>query len=75
MDVTVLPYLTKNVNVSLGCYGCRDATDIADDGCLVGIPIEKLGKIVASLKALAEKAMPEARKKGVYNQFVKIQQT
>jgi len=73
VDVTVIPYLTKNVNVSLGCYGCRDATDIADDECLVGIPMEKLGEIITSLKALAQKAMPEARNKGVYNQFVKVQ--
>lgn len=73
VDVTVIPYLTKNVNVSLGCYGCRDATDIADDECLVGIPVEKLGEIITSLKALAQKAMPEARNKGVYNQFVKVQ--
>jgi len=73
VDVTVIPYLTKNVNVSLGCYGCRDATDIADDECLVGIPMEKMGEIITSLKALAQKAMPEARNKGVYNQFVKVQ--
>jgi len=73
VDVTVIPYLTKNVNVSLGCYGCRDATDIADDECLVGIPMEKMDKIAASLEALAQKAMPEARNKGVYNQFIKAQ--
>jgi len=73
VDVTVIPYLTKNVNVSLGCYGCRDATDIADDECLVGMPMEKMGEIITSLKALAQKAMPEARNKGVYNQFVKVQ--
>ncbi len=73
VDVTVIPYLTKNVNVSLGCYGCRDATDIADDECLVGIPIEKIDRIIISLKALAQKAMPEARNKGVYNHFVKVQ--
>jgi uncharacterized protein (DUF169 family) len=73
VDVTVSPYLTKNVNVSLGCYGCRDATDIADDECLVGIPMEKLDEIITSLKALTQKAMPEARNKEVYNQFVKVQ--
>ena len=74
VDVTVIPYLTKNINVSLGCYGCRDATDIADDECLVGIPIEKLEEILTSLKALSQKAMPEARQKRVYNQFIKAQE-
>lgn len=73
VDVTVIPYLTKNVNISLGCYGCRDATDIEDDECLVGIPMEKMDKIAASLEALAQKAMPEARNKGVYNHFIKAQ--
>jgi len=73
VDVTVIPYLTKNVNVSLGCYGCRDATDIADDECLVGIPMDKMDEIITSLEALAQKAMPEARNKGVYNRFVKVQ--
>ena len=74
VDVTVIPYLTKNVNVSLGCYGCRDATDITDDECLVGIPFEKLREIVTSLEALSKKAMPEARQKRVYNQFIKAQE-
>jgi uncharacterized protein (DUF169 family) len=73
VDVTVIPYLTKNVNVSLGCYGCRDATDIADDECLVGIPFKKLKEIVTSLEALSKKAMPEARQKKVYNQLIKAQ--
>jgi len=74
VDVTVIPYLTKNVNVSLGCYGCRDATDISDDECLVGIPIEKLEEIITSIKALSQKAMPEARRKGIYNLFIKAQE-
>ena len=74
VDVTVIPYLTKNVNVSLGCYGCRDSTDIADDECLVGIPYEKLKEIITSLQALSKKAMPEARQKKVYNQFIKAQE-
>jgi len=74
VDVTVIPYLTKEVNVSLGCYGCRDATDIADDECLVGIPYEKLREIVTSLEALSKKAMPEVRQKRVYNQIIKAQE-
>ena len=74
VDVTVIPYLTKNVNVSLGCYGCRDSTDIADDECLAGIPIEKLEEIRTSLKALSLKAMSEARQKRVYKQFIKAQE-
>jgi len=67
VDVTIIPYLTKNINISLGCYGCRDSTDIADDECLVGIPLEKLKEVIASLEALSQKAMSEARQKKIYN--------
>ena len=37
-DSTVLPYLTGNVNISLGCFGCRKTTDIAPEEMLVGSP-------------------------------------
>jgi uncharacterized protein (DUF169 family) len=71
VDVTVIPYLTKEVNVSLGCYGCRDATDFAEDECLVGIPFERLGSILESIEALSKKAMVQARGKRTYSQFMK----
>jgi len=71
VDVTVVPYLTKNVNVSLGCYGCRDATDIEDGECLVGIPNEKLGGIIESVEALSKKAIPYVRQKRIYNLYMK----
>jgi len=70
VDVTVVPYLTKNVNVSLGCYGCRDATDIEDGECLVGIPNEKLGGIIESVEALSKKAIPYVRQKRIYNLYM-----
>jgi uncharacterized protein (DUF169 family) len=75
VDVTVIPYLTKKVNVSLGCYGCRDATDITEDECLVGIPFEQLGEILESIEALSKKAMPQARGKRTYSQFMKSEKT
>jgi uncharacterized protein (DUF169 family) len=75
VDVTVIPYLTKKVNVSLGCYGCRDATDIAEDECLVGIPFEQLGRILESIESLSKKAMPQARGKRTYSQFMKSEKT
>ncbi|MEM2942729.1 MAG: DUF169 domain-containing protein [Candidatus Bathyarchaeia archaeon] len=74
VDVTVIPYLTKEVNISLGCYGCRDATDIAEDECLVGIPFEQLGGIIESIEALSKKAMPQAREKRTYSQFIKSEE-
>jgi len=66
IDVTAIPYTTKKVNASLGCYGCRDSTDIADEECLIGIPLQLLPEIVDSLRELSEKAIPTARRKSVY---------
>jgi len=69
VDVTTIPYLTGEVNACLGCYGCRDSTDMADEECLIGIPGAKLDEIISSLEALSEKAIPKARSKGIYNLY------
>jgi len=52
------------MNLSYGCYGCRDATDISSDETVLGFPATVLPEIVANLEHLAEKAMPAARAKG-----------
>jgi uncharacterized protein (DUF169 family) len=41
VDSTVIPFVTGNLNSSLGCYGCRDATNIRDEENLIGIPYLK----------------------------------
>lgn len=69
IDVTAIPYRSKQVNVSLGCYGCRDSTDIADDECLIGVPFEQLSDIVESLRELSKKAIPAARGKQTYTRW------
>jgi uncharacterized protein (DUF169 family)/NAD-dependent dihydropyrimidine dehydrogenase PreA subunit len=51
-DVTAIPIKTKEVNLSLGCYGCRSAGKLDDDEMYVGIPINKLDAVVKGLKAL-----------------------
>ena len=71
VDVTVVPFLTKKINASFGCYGCREATDLKNDECLVGIPYEKLEEIIKALQDLRVKAIPSVRNKNVYNLFVK----
>lgn len=62
-DSTVLPYLTGNVNISLGCFGCRKTTDIAPEDMLVGIPIMKLAEIVAALDKMKDGPIPKSRAK------------
>jgi uncharacterized protein (DUF169 family) len=62
-DSTVLPYLTGNVNISLGCFGCRKTTDIAPEEMLVGIPGKKLPEIVAAVDKMKEGPIPKSRAK------------
>ena len=32
VDATIIPYLEQRLNFTMGCYGCREATDIAARG-------------------------------------------
>jgi len=66
VDVTIVPFLTQRMNMSVGCYGCREATNLADSECVLGFPIKDLETIVASLGKLNEKAIPRVRGKAIY---------
>jgi len=63
VDATIIPYLTGNTNISLGCFGCRKATDIAPEEMLVGIPGSKLELIVAVLEKMGAGPIPKSRAK------------
>lgn len=67
VDVTIVPFLTQRLNASLGCYGCREATDLAEGECVLGFPFKDLGTTVTSLAKLDEKAIPGVRGKAVYS--------
>jgi uncharacterized protein (DUF169 family) len=62
-DSTVIPYLTGNVNISLGCFGCRKTTDIAPEEMLVGIPGIKLKEVVDAVEKMKEGPIPKSRAK------------
>lgn len=66
VDVVVIPYLERRLNFSLGCYGCREATDLRPGEAVLGFPGDRLPAIVAALRALQEKAIPRSRAKAVY---------
>ncbi|MCJ7743577.1 MAG: DUF169 domain-containing protein [Dehalococcoidales bacterium] len=66
VDVTIIPFLTQKLNATLGCYGCREATNLAESECVLGFPIKDLENIVNSLLRLNEKAIPRVRGKAVY---------
>jgi uncharacterized protein (DUF169 family) len=43
VDTTVIPYLERRLNFSLGCYGCREATDLMPGGNGSGLPWRVVG--------------------------------
>ncbi len=63
VDSTVVPYLENRLNFGLGCYGCRDATDIGPGETVLGFPAEFLPAIVEHLEYLKKKALPHSREK------------
>jgi uncharacterized protein (DUF169 family) len=70
VDITVVPWLTQKLNVSLGCYGCRNATNIPDANLLAGFPGDQLEELVEALEKISEKAMPRTRSKKAYARLI-----
>ena len=66
VDGTIIPFLTQRTHASLGCYGCREATNLAESECVIGFPISDLDSIVCSLQKLSEKAIPRVRGKTIH---------
>ena len=69
VDSTVIPFKNGRVNSTLGCYGCRDATNIKEDENLIGIPYSMLNDIINNLEKLALKPMQKARAKEAFHSF------
>jgi uncharacterized protein (DUF169 family) len=67
VDATIVPFLNQKLNATLGCYGCREATNMAESECVLAFPIKDLDTIVVSLVKLNEKAIPRVRGKAVYH--------
>lgn len=70
VDSAVLPFLNQKINMSFGCYGCRDATDAQTNEALLGFPGSKLPVVTANLEYLQNQAIPRSRAKNVYQAFV-----
>ncbi len=66
VDATVIPYTARKFNMSFGCYGCRDATDIGPDETVLGFPFGDFEAIAGFVDLLARKAMPNSRGKNAY---------
>lgn len=63
VDATLIPFVSQNLNMSMGCYGCRDATDIYHGETVLGFPFSYLQPIHDSLEYLNKKAIPNSRGK------------
>jgi len=74
VDSTVIPYLEKRLNFSFGCYGCRDATDMAPGEAVLGFPASYLLDIVEHLDYLNKKALPHSRGKHAFAALKKEQE-
>ncbi|MCX6653466.1 MAG: DUF169 domain-containing protein [Methanomassiliicoccales archaeon] len=60
-DSTVIPYMRGKVNISLGCYGCRKATDLRPEEMLVGVPGSRLEEMSKNIEKLGEEAITKCR--------------
>ena len=63
VDATLIPFVEQKFNMSMGCYGCRDATDICPNETVLGFPFKDFKAIVKSLEFLKQKAIPNSRGK------------
>lgn len=66
VDATIIPYLENKINLSYGCYGCRDATDIGNSETVLGFPASLLTDITEHLDYLNKKAIPNSRLKSAW---------
>ena len=63
VDATLIPYLQQRLNFGLGCYGCREATDLQPGETVLGFPGAMLEPLFDALQSLAAKAIPRSRAK------------
>jgi uncharacterized protein (DUF169 family) len=71
VDSCIIPFLENRLNYGLGCYGCRDATDMGSSEAIMGFPADDLNAIVSHLEYLGKKAMPHSRGKHALAAFSK----
>lgn len=69
VDTAVLPFKLNRLNMTFGCYGCRDATDIQPGEAALGFPAKDLAELAGHLGNLAQKAIPNCRAKGIYRSW------
>jgi len=71
VDAAVIPHLEQRLNFTLGCYGCREATDIGPHETILGFPGAALDGLVDALEQLNEKAIGRSRGKAAFHHLEK----
>jgi len=71
VDATVIPYIEQRLNFSLGCYGCREATDLGPNESVLGFPGARLEPLLVALESLANRAVGRSRAKVVFENLNK----
>lgn len=66
VDATVIPHLEQRLNFSLGCYGCREATDMGAHEAVLGFPGSALPGLITALEQLNDKAVGRSRAKAAF---------
>jgi len=70
VDSTVVPFITGKPNSTLGCTGCREATDLELTENMMGIPFNHFQTVVNNLTNM-EDIIRKNREKNVYKNFTK----
>ena len=70
VDSVIQPFLSGKINMSFGCYGCRDGTDALPGEGALGFPGNRLQLVVDNLEYLAGQAIGRSRSKRVYNAYI-----
>jgi uncharacterized protein (DUF169 family) len=63
VETTLIPYLSGQLNISFGCYGCRAASDVGNDLMFMGIPVDLMPTVIKGLTELDKKAIRQSRDK------------
>ncbi|NMC41133.1 MAG: DUF169 domain-containing protein [Bacteroidales bacterium] len=66
VDATIIPFKEQQLNMSMGCYGCRDATDIGNNETVMGFPFKDFHPVLEVLEFLNQKAIPDSRSKNAF---------
>jgi uncharacterized protein (DUF169 family) len=61
-DATAFPIINGDINVSMGCFGCRRRSDIKKDEMIVGIPGSMLEDVTLTLKKYKDGVLSKAKR-------------